>query len=213
MITHLDAEVGRLMKVIAEEGLSDNTLFIFTSDNGPSYAGGSDSKFFGSAGQLRGLKGSLYEGGLRVPLIAHWPGTVPAGTASERVCAFQDFLPTLCSLAGADYPEGLDGVDLSGTLRGRPARLAQRPPLYWELGRRQALLHGRWKWVRQTSKKGVVTEELFDLESDPSESTNLALKRPKQLVAMRTLASSQRTPSGLFPSPFDEEASSDDDSD
>ncbi len=213
MITHLDAEVGRLMKVIAEEGLSDNTLFIFTSDNGPSYAGGSDSKFFGSAGQLRGLKGSLYEGGLRVPLIAHWPGTVPAGTASERVCAFQDFLPTLCSLAGADYPEGLDGVDLSGTLRGFASRRAQRPPLYWELGRRQALLHGRWKWVRQTSKKGVVTEELFDLESDPSESTNLALKHPKQLVAMRTLASSQRTPSGLFPSPFDEEAPSDDDSD
>ena len=213
MITHLDAEVGRLMKVIAEEGLSEKTLFIFTSDNGPSYAGGSDSKFFGSAGSLRGLKGSLYEGGLRVPLIAHWPGTIPAGTASARVCAFQDFLPTLCSLTGIESPEGLDGIDLSGTLRGRPARLAQRPPLYWELGRHQALLHGRWKWVRQVSKQGAVQEELFDLEADPSEGTNLALQHPERLAAMRALAQAQRSPSALFPSPFDEELASGDDSD
>jgi len=203
MITHLDAEVGRLLQAVAQEGLSEKTLFLFTSDNGPTYTGGSDSPFFNSAGPLRGLKGSLYEGGLRVPLIAHWPGTIAAGSTSARVCAFQDFLPTLCSLAGVEPPSGLDGIDLSGTLRGLPPRLAQRPPLYWELGRRQALLHGRWKWVRQISKAGVVREELFDLQVDPTEGTNLAEKLPDRLASLRATAMAERRPSKLFPGPFD----------
>ncbi len=203
MITHLDLEVGRLLAALEEEGILEETLFLFTSDNGPSYAGGVDHKFFESSAGLRGLKGSLYEGGLRVPLIASWPGVIAAGTESARVSAFQDLLPTLCAIAGARVPEELDGIDLSATLRGRPARMGARPPLYWELGRRQALLHGNHKLVRQANKEGKVTAELYDLKNDPYEKANLAASEPALLQRMIDRAQAERVNSQLFAGPFD----------
>jgi arylsulfatase A-like enzyme len=108
MVTHLDRQVGRVLERLEERGLARNTLVIFTSDNGPHAEGNHDSKFFTSSGPLRGIKRDLYEGGIRVPLIARWPGRAPQGLISDQVLAFWDFLPTFGALAGATVPSGLD---------------------------------------------------------------------------------------------------------
>ena len=109
---------GEILALLEELSLDQNTLVVFSSDNGPTYdrLGGTDSQFFNSAGPFRGLKGSVFEGGIRVPMIARWPGRVPAGTISDKVCAFWDVFPTLCELAGAHAPRGLDGISLLPTV-------------------------------------------------------------------------------------------------
>jgi len=184
MVTRMDREVGRLMELVEELGLAERTVFVFTSDNGPTYdrLGGSDSDYFHSAGGYRGRKGSLYEGGIRVPLIVRWKGRIAAGTVSDRVCGFEDWLPTLLSLAGAAnrIPAGVDGVDFSATLLGR-----SQPPrefLYREFpgyGGQQCIRVGDWKLVRQNlwSGRGSTAEsrtELYHLGEDPGETTDLA---------------------------------------
>ena len=176
MITRLDSDIGRLLALLRQLGLDENTVVFFTSDNGPHREGGAKPGFFSSSGPLRGIKRDLYEGGIRVPTIARWPGRIAPNTTSDAVWSFWDFLPTAAELAGATPPEGLDGQSIVPALLGEP----QRPPdhLYWEFhegGFHQAIRHGNWKAVRLGTKKPV---ELYDLSADLGETTDLAERYP-----------------------------------
>ncbi|MBI5835035.1 MAG: arylsulfatase [Armatimonadetes bacterium] len=204
MVTRLDAALGRLMALLGELGLDDNTLVVFASDNGPLYdeLGGTDCEFFNSAGGLRGRKGSLYEGGVRVPCIARWPGKIQPGTQSDRVGGFEDWLPTLCELAGAQAPANADGLSLAPTLLGRAQ--PERPWLYREFAGYsgwQALWQGRYKAVRSKLQTPRTTTpwELYDIAADPAEAQDLAAEQPERLRAMAALATAQHVPSAEFP--------------
>ena len=196
MITRMDRDIGRLLDLLDELEIADDTLVIFTSDNGPTYAGGVDHEFFDSTGGLRGLKGTLFEGGLRVPMIARWPERIAAGTSSDHVSAFWDVLPTLTSVAGAQTPDGLDGISFLPTLLGDGTGQEQHDSLYWEHARRwQAAIAGPWKAVRR--KPGDPTL-LFNLDADPTESNNLAGENPELVRHFEKLFAVSRTPSEHF---------------
>ena len=133
MVTHVDKHVGQIMQLVSELGLDERTIILFTSDNGPTFQrlGGADSDFFDSSRQLRGRKGSVYEGGIRVPLVARWPNKISAGQVSHYLGAFWDFLPTFAELAGAEVPAGIDGLSMVPTLTGSGEQQAHES-LYWE---------------------------------------------------------------------------------
>ena len=163
MVTRLDREIGRLVDLVDELGLTERTIFVFASDNGPLYDryGGTDTDFFESAGKFRGRKGSLYEGGIRVPCIVRWKGRIAPGTESKRVTGFEDWLPTLLELIGAKdlTPAGLDGISFVPTLMGQPQE--PRPFLYREIpetGGQQCVREGGWKAVRQRLNPGPESE-------------------------------------------------------
>jgi len=183
MITYLDEQVGRIVALLEEQGIADNTLIIFSSDNGASYAGGADAAYFNSVAGLRGLKGSCFEGGIRVPMIAGWPGHIAPGTTSDLVCAQVDMLPTLIQVAGGEAPEGIDGVSLLPTLTGQGEQQIS-DFYYWELGQRQAIRQGDWKLVREFNRPGAPAVYLFNLADDPNEETNLADQHPQRVRAM-----------------------------
>lgn len=201
MVAHLDREVGALLAKLEELGVAHNTIVVFTSDNGPTYNGGTDSEFFESAGPFRGLKGSMYEGGIRVPTIVRWPGRIAPGSTSNHPSGFQDWYPTLTEICAAEVPKDTDGLSLVPTLLGR-GQQAEHEVLYWELGGKQALRAGRWKLVRNGIKGPNPKTELFDLERDPGESKNLAKAEPEVLARMLALADANRTPSPVFPQPM-----------
>jgi arylsulfatase A len=197
MVTRMDRDVGRLAELVRAKGADRRTLILFVSDNGPHREGGADPAYFNSSGGLRGIKRDLYEGGIRVPMIAHWPGTVPAGRVSAQVWAHWDMLPTLAELTGARSPAGLDGVSMAGALRG--SATVQHAPLYWEFherGFQQAVRMGRWKAVRL--KPGAPLE-LYDLENDPNEQREIAADHPDVIARMETYLKSARTESALWP--------------
>ena len=207
MVTHMDQGVGQVMDLLRELKLDDNTLVIFTSDNGPTYErlGGSDSEFFHSAGVFRGLKGSVYEGGIRVPLIARWPGHIAAGSVNDHICAFWDLLPTLAEIAGAGdrIPGDIDGLSLVPTLLGRGDQKSHEF-LYWEFpayGGQQAVRLGRWKGVRQNILRGNLKIEMYDLEEEPGETTDVAAEHPDVVRKVEQLMQSERTVSQDFPFP------------
>ena len=156
MITRMDRDVGRLMALLKELGLDDNTLVFFASDNGASSrCAGTDPEFFHSNGDLRGYKQDLYEGGIRTPFIARWPGRIKAGATSDLVGAFWDMMPTLCEIAGAPAPAGIDGLSIAPTLLGQTGQKLHEY-LYWEYhsdGRAQAVRFGDWKAVRNHVQK------------------------------------------------------------
>jgi arylsulfatase A len=183
MVSLLDAQVGEISDLLDELGIADNTLVIFTSDNGGQGGGRDDAwkkmtDFFEGNGPLRGYKGTFYEGGLRVPLLACWPGKIEPGSTSDHVTGFQDMLPTLCEVAGAGVPQATDGISILPTLAGEGQQVEHRG-LYWEYRRGngigRAARMGRWKAVQQRSEADV---ELYDLEQDVSETTDLAASRP-----------------------------------
>jgi len=205
MITYLDYGIGLIMNKIRSLGLEEDTLVIFTSDNGPTYnrLGGSDSDFFESAGVFRGLKGSVYEGGIRVPMVASWPGKIPEGRISSEPAAFWDLMPTILHMTGhaKSIPPDLDGINLAPTLLGKGT---QKPHgyLYWEFpayGGQQALRMGPWKAVRQQIFKQGLRTELYNLSKDPSESNNVASTYPAILSEMEKLMQDARTPSEKYP--------------
>lgn len=202
MVTRMDRSVGRVLDKLKELKLDTNTLVIFTSDNGPTHnVGGADSTFFKSAGHLRGLKGSLYEGGIRVPFIAYWPGVINPGTTADVRFYFPDVLPTLCDAAGAKPPKDIDGVSILPTLSGR-GRQTPHEFLYWEFpgyGGQQAVIAGDWKAVRQNLGKGPGKTELYDLAKDEGETTDVAHKNPDALARLEKLLKEQHTPSADFP--------------
>jgi arylsulfatase A-like enzyme len=197
MITRMDRDIGRLADLLRAHGVERRTLVMFTSDNGPHREGGGDPAFFKSAGRLRGIKRDLYEGGIRVPMIARWPGVIPAGHVSSHVWAHWDVLPTLADIAAARIPSGLDGISMVRALRG------EAPPthefLYWEFherGLQQAARMGNWKAVR-LRKDGPL--ELYDLAADPGEERNVVAAYPVVVAKIEEYLKTARTDSARWP--------------
>ena len=183
MISYLDEQVGLLVKQLKELGVYENTLIIFTSDNGPTYNGGTDSPWFDSGGPFKSEygygKGFVNEGGIRIPLIASWPGTIKPGSISDHASAFWDWLPTLCEISGIQPPANIDGISFLPELKGTKQK--QHQYLYWEFpeyGGQQAVLLGKWKAIRKNMQKGNMRWELYDLELDPVESMDVAGNHP-----------------------------------
>jgi arylsulfatase A-like enzyme len=198
MITRLDADVGRLVKRLQELGLDENTIVFFSSDNGPHKEGGADPQFFQSSGLLRGFKRDLTDGGTRVPMIVRWPGKIKAGTVSEQVWAFWDFLPTAADLAGARTPPGLDGFSIVPTLLGKGDQ-KQHEFLYWEFherGSQQAVRMGDWKAIRARLDEPLV---LYNLRTDIGETKNVATKHPEVVARIEAYLKSARTESAQWP--------------
>jgi len=197
MIGRMDADIGKLMALLKELKIDDRTLVIFTSDNGPHKEGGHDSEFFKSRGPLRGIKRDLYEGGIRVPAIARWPGKVPAGKVSDQLWAFWDLLPTAAELTGQKAPEGLDGVSVLPAILGTKA--VAHPPLYWEFHERgfaQAVRLDTWKGVKRSA---AGPWELFDLSKDLGEEKDVAGNHPDIVKKIAEIAASSHVDSALFP--------------
>ena len=196
MVTRMDRDVGRIMSLLKELDLDDNTLVIFTSDNGPTFNGGADSPFFESAGPLRGLKGSVYEGGIRVPFIARWPGKIKPGSISNHICAFWDFLPTCTELIGVGAPNDIDGISMLPTLLGQPKKQKKHKYLYWELGGRQAVRMGYWKAVRPKPGRKI---QLYNLDKDIGERIDVADENPEIITKIAEIFKTGRTESDIFP--------------
>lgn len=192
MITRLDGYVGRVMAKLKEIGADERTLVIFTSDNGPHREGGSNPEFFKSSGPLRGIKRDLYEGGIRVPFIARWPGRVAPGTESHEPIAFWDFQPTAAAIAGAPAPQGIDGVSYLPILLGQTQSLGERF-LYWEFreGKKHAVAGrwGKWKAVQPEGKP----IELYDLSKDLSETKDVAKEDPEIVRKMEEMLKNAHT--------------------
>lgn len=206
MITHMDRGIGEVMSLVEELGLDDDTIILFTSDNGPTYdrLGGSDSDFFASAGDFKGLKGSLYEGGIRVPLVARWPGKIPAGTTSDHIAAFYDMLPTLCDVAGAETPEDIDGISFWPALQQKVQ--PKHDYLYWEFaayGGQQAVRMGNWKGIRQNmlrrNNPNPLKTELYNLKTDIGETTDVAAEHPKIVDQIEKIMVEAHVPNARFP--------------
>jgi len=208
MITRMDRDIGRLMARLKELGLDNNTLVMFSSDNGPHKEGGGDPEFFKSSGPLRGYKRALYEGGIRVPLIARWPGRIKAGAVNNHVSAFWDFLPTCCDLAGVETPEGIDGVSILPALLGRSAQQKEHEYLYWEFheqGKRQAVRMGDWKGVRlDVAKDPDGPIELYNLKDDVGETKNVAAQNPGIVEKIEKYMKAAHVPSEHWPMPGEE---------
>lgn len=206
MVTHMDKAVGSILDKLSDAGIENNTLVIFASDNGPTYArvGGADSKFFHSAGPFRGFKGSVYEGGIRVPMIVRWPGKVEAGSQSGHTSYFADFFPTLAAAAQAGNSFRTDGINLLPVLFGEDDA-PRHDYLYWEFpayGGQQAIRYGKWKGVRQgLFKDPAAPIELYDLHADTGETTNLAAKHPGLVQKLDSMMKAARVPSATFPFP------------
>ena len=201
MVTLLDQQVGEVVAKLKELRLEKNTIIIFTSDNGPHLEGGADPDYFDSNGPLKGYKRDLYEGGIRVPMIACWPDRIASGSKSDHVSAFWDVLPTVAELAGVKYPEKLDGISFLPTLLGKSGQKGHAS-LYWEFHEqkgRQAVRMGDWKLVRyNVSIPEKITTELYDLKTDLGEENNVAAKNPKIVKEMLEIMKNSRTPSEVF---------------
>jgi arylsulfatase A-like enzyme len=214
MITRMDREVGRLLDLVKELGLDEQTIYVFSSDNGPlngEHQGlaGTDAIFFNSAGGLRNGKGTLYEGGFREPCIVRWTGRIKPGTTSERVTGFEDWLPTLLDLAGLKekVPAEVDGISFAPTLLGKEQ--PERPFLYREFpgyGGQRCVRAGSWKLIQRNlmpprKKAGEVTTELFDLAADPHEEHDVAAQHPDVVERLKGIMTEQHSPSQAFPFP------------
>lgn len=196
MVETMDEDVGELMAKLDELGIAENTLVIFASDNGPHQEGGHDPDYFNSSGGLRGHKRDLYEGGIRVPMIARWPGKIPGGAVTEHVSAFHDILPTLAEATGQAIPEGIDGISFLPTLLQEGPQ-PQHEYLYWEFHEKKgsvAIRKGAWKGVRyNVSTDPDSPLELYDLSKDPGEENNIAAANPEIVRELDQMLKSART--------------------
>lgn len=193
MITRLDRDVGRILALVKELGLDDNTLVFFASDNGAVWR----DELFNHSGPLRGYKRDMYEGGIRSPTIARWPGHIAKGTTSDQVWAFWDFLPTMADLIGEKAPVGLDGISVLSALLGGPK--ISHPPLYYEFHERgfhQAARMGDWKAVRLGTREPI---QLYDLPRDPSETTDVAASHPDVVARFDKFLKEARTDTPVWP--------------
>ncbi len=202
MIGILDEQVGELLQKIVDLGLAENTLVIFSSDNGPHLEGGADPDYFNSNGAFRGYKRDLYEGGIRVPAIAWWPGKIKAGTESDHLSAFWDLYPTLAELTGQEVHDSVDGLSCLPVLTGDTST-REHEYLYWEfheMNGKQALLKGDWKLVRlDVLVPGGMRTELYHLADDPGETKDIYGKYPEKLNELETLLTRCRWESPDFP--------------
>ncbi|MAS93189.1 MAG: sulfatase [Verrucomicrobiales bacterium] len=202
MVSRLDWEVGQLIDTLRACNLDENTVVIFTSDNGAQSAGGHSENDFNSSGPLRGEKRDMYEGGIRTPFIVRWPSVIPGGTKSDHISAFWDFLPTACELAGVAPPKGIDGISYAPTLLQNPDEQKQHDYLYWEFfekGGKRAVRMGDWKAVQNDVIKteGKSPIELYDIKNDLDESENIADQHPKIVEKARNLFQTARTRSPI----------------
>jgi arylsulfatase A-like enzyme len=201
MVARIDRYVGDILAKLEALGLAENTLLVFTSDNGAHREGGADPLFFDSNGPFRGYKRDLYEGGIRVPLLVSWPSKIQAGSHTTHVSAFWDWLPTFTELVGQSNPLGLDGISFLPTLLGTGTQ-KQADYLYWEFhesGGRQAILQGEWKLVKyQVKQPEKATLELFHLSEDPGEQKNVAAAYPEKVIELETLIQIAHRPNPVF---------------
>lgn len=201
MVTRLDLYVGQVFQKLKALGIDDNTLVIFTSDNGPHVEGGADPTFFNSGGGLRGVKRDLYEGGMREPFIVRWPGKVKPGTTNNYIGAFWDVMPTFAQITGAPMTKPTDGISFLPSMTGKKQK--QHDYLYWEFhenGGTQAVRKGNWKAVRlHVFDKSKTTVELYDLSKDPAEQNNIAAAQPKLVKALTKLMDESHVESAIFP--------------
>jgi arylsulfatase len=213
MITFMDRQVGRLFELLDDLGIAQNTLFLFTSDNGTTFLKGQvDYEFFESVGLFRGLKGQIYEGGIRVPMIAHWPGRIPAGAVSNHIGAHYDILATVAEAAGistSNLPVN-DGISFLPTLLGRSAEQPEHEFLVWDFagyGGQIAIRSGKWKLLQRDLKRDQQPSplELYNLQEDPSESRNRAMDFPEiaeklygQLIESRDVPEVERFRFGVY---------------
>ena len=183
MITRMDRDIGRMLELLDELGLDENTLVIFSSDNGPHQEGGNDPDFNDSNGPFRGYKGNLTEGGICIPFIARWPGRIEASATSDATVYFPDLMPTFAALAGATAPADIDGIDFSPTLFGGEQPELSDRFMYWEWNKNglrvQAARWRQWKTIRDPHSGSI---ELYDLSADVGEKRNLAGDRPAILA-------------------------------
>ncbi|MBD2700491.1 arylsulfatase [Spirosoma sp. BT702] len=195
MVSRLDRYVGQLMAELIKQHLDENTLVIFSSDNGPGY----DKGFFDSNGPFRGGKLQLYEGGIRAPFVARWSGTIKPGTVSDHASAFWDFLPTACELAGVQPSAKIDGISYVSALLGKPKSQKEHDYFYWEINERegpiQAVRMGPWKGIKLYEKPF----ELYNLQDDIAEKNNVADKHPDVVAKIRTMMTQIRTDNPEFP--------------
>lgn len=201
-ITHMDMCIGKIIGALESKGLLNNTLIMFSSDNGPAQEGGASPAFFQSSGGLRGKKRDLYEGGIRVPFIVSWPGVIPQNTVSNHISGFQDVMPTLAEISGykISSPLATEGISFYTTLVGNSSLQKQHDYLYWEFHENkassQAVLMGNWKAFRSDPHGRL---ELYDLEKDPEEQTNVADSHPEQVKKMEKMLQRARTPHDVWP--------------
>ena len=201
MVTRLDRYIGEMLELMAKNGLDKNTIFLFTSDNGPHREHGGDPDFFNSSGGFRGIKRDLYEGGIRVPLIAYQKGVIPAGTTNKQALAYWDLFPTFVALAGGKSPSHIDGFSIWPALQNKKQK--EHETLYWEFhegGGRQAVRMGPWKAIRhQVNTNEDPPVELYNLENDPHEKINLAAKNPALVKKAKILLRQQHREHPDFP--------------
>lgn len=201
MINLLDDQVGEIMDKVSQLGLSNNTIIVFTSDNGPHEEGGADPHYFNSNGPLKGVKRDLYEGGIRVPMIVSWPGKIKPNSKTEHVSAFWDVFPTLSEMVGISVPNSLDGISFLPTLLQEEDQ-GQHEYLYWEFherGGRQAIRKGDWKAVKYNVLKDPEAPiELYNLRDDIGEENNLAQSHLEIVAEMQAIFETARTDSDVF---------------
>lgn len=197
MISRLDRDIGRIFARLKALGIDEQTLVIFSSDNGPHKEGGVKPDFFDSNGPLKGTKRDLYEGGIRVPTIARWPGKIKAGSQCEHISAFWDVLPTFAELAGAPAPKGIDGISMVPALTGKSQK--QHEFLYWEFhegSSKQAVRMGDWKAVRLAPSRPIA---LYHLNSDIGEQNNIADEHPDLVARAKDIFDKVRTDADVWP--------------
>jgi len=198
MISYLDEQVGEMVNKLKELGEYENTIIMFTSDNGPTYAGGADTKYFQSGypfSEERGrAKGSLYEGGIRVPLIVSWPGNIEAGTQSDHISAFWDVMPTISEISGGKLSYQTDGIDFLPELMSHDKDQEEHNFLYWEYIGKQAVRKGKWKAIRKDAKDPESEILLFDLEVDPGELEDVSLMNEEVVAEMKVIMNLSHQP-------------------
>ena len=205
MVTELDDYVGEILKKLEDLKLERNTIVIFASDNGPHLEGGADPDYFNSNGDLKGYKRDLYEGGIRTPMLVRWPGKIKPGSKNDLISAFWDILPTFAEIAGAEVPQGIDGISFLPSLLGKEQK--KHEFLYWEFheqGGKMAVRMGNWKAVKlniNSTPQGEV--ELYDLSKDISESNNVASENPEIVKKLGEIMIKEHVGSEDFPFVFD----------
>ncbi len=198
MVTRLDSYVGEVMALLKDLNIDNKTIVFFSSDNGPHNKGGYQPHFFNSNGPLRGIKRDLYEGGIRVPLIAHWPGKIKTGTISNHVSYFPDIFPTALDIADIKSTASTDGISLLPTLIGEVGRQEEHPYLYWEFyeqGGKRAVRAGDWKAVQIPFKGNI---ELYNLQTDPLEQRNVADEHPDIVENLLVQMNEAHSPSPIW---------------
>ena len=200
MISYFDEQVGKLLDKLKKDGLYDNTLIVYTSDNGPTFNGGSDSPWFNSGGLFNSEYGwgkcFLHEGGIRVPAIFIWPGKIAPNTETDHICSFQDIMPTFAEIVKRKCPP-TDGISFLPTLLGEKDKQLAHAFLYWEfpdLDGEKAIRWGKWKGLLKNIKKGNTKMLLFDLDNDIKEEHDVAAKYPDVVKKMEIMMKQSTDP-------------------